>query len=98
MDAFDAAAADEWDAAAQALNDLTAAWETIGAGEVPLPIEPIVTDALAALGGAIVGDGTFFAGRTFLDVTKLSDYRIVYADGSTEAIVARRASCPLTCV
>jgi len=55
MDAFDAAAADDWDAAAQALDDLTAAWETIGAGEVPLPIEPIVTDALAALGGAIDG-------------------------------------------
>ena len=42
-----------------------------------------IETGLAALVGAIVGVGTFFVGRTFLDGTKLSDYRIVYADGST---------------
>ncbi|MGH2358044.1 MAG: hypothetical protein ACRDGJ_08525 [Candidatus Limnocylindria bacterium] len=49
----EAARTDDWDAASAALDEIVAAWEAYSAGDVPLLIEPVMTDAVDALEQAI---------------------------------------------
>ncbi len=66
--AYDAAAAEDWDAAGQALDELTPAWETYGGGEVPARIGPIMADALDALGASVEAQDADAARQAALDV------------------------------
>jgi hypothetical protein len=53
LDIFDAAQSRDWNAASATVEKMSAAWETYRAGEVPKKVEPRMTDALAALAGAV---------------------------------------------
>lgn len=45
----EAARTDDWEVASIAVDEMVAAWEAYSAGEVPVLIEPVMTDAIEAL-------------------------------------------------
>jgi hypothetical protein len=53
LDVFDAAHSRDWSAASATVEKMSAAWETYKTDQVPKMVEPRMTDALAALAGAV---------------------------------------------
>ena len=71
-DVFAAAGSKDWKAARATVKEMTAAWETVRAGEVPDRLGPQMTRALAALAGAVDGHRTSAARQAAIDVARWS--------------------------
>jgi hypothetical protein len=72
LDIFDAARSGDWNAASATVENMTAAWETYRAGEVPKRIEPRMSDDLAALAEAVNTRDAAQARQTALDAAQWS--------------------------
>ncbi len=69
---IDAAASQDWNAASATATDMAAAWETYRAGDVPGPIEPLMTDALQAFGDAVAAQESAQARQAAIEVARLA--------------------------
>jgi hypothetical protein len=69
---IDAAASQDWNAASASATEMTAAWETYRAGDVPGPIEPLMTDALQAFGDAVAAQEAPQARQAAIEVARLA--------------------------
>jgi hypothetical protein len=67
---FDAASSKGWDRIAASTRDMTAAWKTYQAGEVPELLAAQMTDALNALAGAVKARNPADTRQAALDVTQ----------------------------
>jgi hypothetical protein len=71
-DVFAAAQSKDWKAARATVGKMTAAWETVRAGEVPDRLEPQMTAALEALADGIQGGKANEARQAAIDVARWS--------------------------
>src|SRR5918996_4715088 len=69
-DAFAAARAEEWRAATAAVDEMTAAWATYGAGEVPNRIGPRMDAALEDLAGTVDDRDAAGMGQAAIDTAQ----------------------------
>ncbi len=69
---IDAGASQDWSVASTAASDMAAAWETHWAGSVPAPIEPLMTDALQAMGDAVNAQDAPEARQAAIEVARLA--------------------------
>jgi hypothetical protein len=69
---FDAARSGDWTAARAAAGELTAAWETVRAGEVPNRLAPQMSRALGALAAGVDNHTELAARRAAVDVARWS--------------------------
>ncbi|MGH2739059.1 MAG: hypothetical protein ACRDH6_01030 [Actinomycetota bacterium] len=72
LEVFDAARSGDWSKAAARIGNLTAAWESYRAGEVPVLVEPIMTKDLDALARAVEGRNGAAASQAAIDVARSS--------------------------
>ena len=70
--AFDAAEAKDWKTARTAVEQMTAAWETARAGEVPDRLLPQMSRALAALAEGVAARDSREAGQAAIDAARWS--------------------------
>ena len=79
LNIFDAAESNDWSAARAAVGNMSSAWQTYKAGEVPRKIEPRMTDALAALSEAVEARDAARARQAAIDVARWGlDLRLLY--------------------
>ena len=71
LDVLAAAQAEEWQVASESVDALTAAWDEVATGEVPVLIEPLMTDAVGALAES-VGAEDAAAAHGAIEVARLS--------------------------
>jgi len=71
-DVFDAAQSKHWNAARAAIKRMTAAWETVSAGEVPNRLEPQMSSALEALADGVKGRKPTEVRQGAIDVARWS--------------------------
>jgi hypothetical protein len=71
-DVFDAAQSKDWNAAQTAVETMTAAWETVRAGEVPDRLEPQMSGALEALADGVGSRKASEARQAAIDVARWS--------------------------
>jgi hypothetical protein len=71
-DVFGAARSKDWKTARAALEAMTAAWETVRAGEVPNRLEPQLDRALEALAAGVQARKALQARRAAIDVARWS--------------------------
>jgi len=71
-DVFDAAQSKSWKSAQATVERMTAAWETVRAGEVPNRLEPVLSGALQRLGGAVESRQAPKARQAAIDVAQSS--------------------------
>lgn len=89
LDVFDAARAGDWNTASATVEEMTTAWESYKAGEVPKMIEPRMTDALAALAEAVDARDAAQARQAAIDAAQSSlDLQLRYRP-ATEIDLAR---------
>ena len=89
LDVFDAARAGDWNTASATVEEMNAAWENYRTGEVPRMIEPLMTDALAALAEAVDARDDAQARQAAIDAAQSSlDLRLRYSP-ATEIDLAR---------
>jgi hypothetical protein len=69
---FAAADAGSWDAASAAVEDMTTAWADYAAGGVPRLVEPLLADALEALGQAVNAQDAEAARQAAINVAQWS--------------------------
>jgi hypothetical protein len=69
---FDAAGSKNWSAARAAVKRMTAAWETVRAGEVPSRLEPLMTRALDVLSDGVGNRRAPEARQAAIDVARWS--------------------------
>lgn len=69
---FEAAQLKEWDAASATVEEMTAAWESYRAGDVPNMIEPRMTGALDSLAEAVDAHDTAQARQAAIDAAQWS--------------------------
>ena len=71
LDIIDSATAEAWTDASATVEEISAAWESYRAGDVPRLIEPQMTDALAALSDAVAAEDPAAAGQA-IEVARLA--------------------------
>jgi hypothetical protein len=71
-DVFDAAQSKSWRAAQDMVKKMTAAWETVRAGEVPSRLEPQMSGALEALAAGVSNRKALEARQAAIDVARWS--------------------------
>jgi len=71
-DVFDAAQSKDWSAAQTTVETMTAAWETVRAGEVPDRLEPQMTRVLDALADGVGSRKASVARQAAIDVARWS--------------------------
>ncbi len=71
LDVLAAVQAEEWQAASESVDALTAAWDEVATGEVPVLIEPLMTDALATLADWVSAEDAA-AAHGAIEVARLS--------------------------
>jgi hypothetical protein len=69
-DVFAAARSNDWNAASAAVDDMTSAWETYGAGDVPDRIGPRMDGALEELASAVDARNAARAGQAAIDTAQ----------------------------
>ena len=66
-----AAEAEDWQAASGSIEELTAAWDDVATGEVPVLVEPLMADALDTLADAVSAEEAAEASRAAIGVARL---------------------------
>jgi hypothetical protein len=79
LDAFDAAESRDWKVATATVQDMSAAWDTYRASEVPRLIEPQMSGALGALASAVFARSAAEARNAAIEVARLSfDLQLIH--------------------
>jgi len=68
----DAAATQDWTVASSTASDMAAAWQTYLGGDVPGPIEPLMTDALGSFADAIIARDAARVRHAAIEVARLA--------------------------
>ncbi len=66
-----AAEAEEWQAASGSFEELTAGWDEFATGEIPVLVEPLMTDALSMLADAVSAEDASEAALRAIQVARL---------------------------
>ena len=66
-----AAEAEDWQAASGSVDEISAAWDDFATGEVPVLVEPLMADAIAALADSVGGEDPA-AAQDAIEVARLS--------------------------
>jgi hypothetical protein len=72
LDVLAAVEAEDWEAASGSVEELAAAWDSVATGEVPVLIEPLMTDTLATLADAVSAEDATEAAQAAIEVARLA--------------------------